>query len=61
MPVMVQISFGLYNTCEEIDTLIEALKVIAPGNYTGEYKPDPATGELHPIGWEPAFDQFFSL
>ena len=61
MPGMVRISFGLYNTVEEIDTLIEALKVIAARETQVEYEQDAATGEFHPIGWEPAFDRYFAL
>lgn len=61
MPGMVRISFGLYNTIDEIDNLIEALKAIAASEYQGEYKQDPTTGEFHPLGWEPAFEQYFAL
>jgi cysteine desulfurase/selenocysteine lyase len=61
MPGMVRISFGLYNTFEEIDALIEALQKIAAGDYHGQYTQDRATGEFHPKGWEPEFEKFYSL
>ena len=61
MPGMVRISFGLYNTLDEIDALIEALQKIAAGKYHGHYTQDRATGEFHPKGWEPEFEKFYSL
>lgn len=53
MPGMVRISFGLYNTIEEVDALVEALRRIARGEYRGEYRQDTATGEFVPAGWQP--------
>jgi cysteine desulfurase/selenocysteine lyase len=61
MPGMVRISFGLYNTIEEVDTLIDALKAIAAGDYAGEYIQDLASGEYQPKAWQPEFDKFFAL
>jgi selenocysteine lyase/cysteine desulfurase len=61
MPGMVRISFGLYNSRDEVDSLIEALKGISAGNYQGEYTQELASGEFHPKGWAPDFDQFFAL
>jgi cysteine desulfurase/selenocysteine lyase len=61
MPGMVRVSFGLYNTKEEIDVLAEALSRIAVGNYAGKYHQDKVTGEYRPEGW--CFDprKYFSL
>ncbi len=53
MPGMVRVSFGLYNTLEEIDALVEALQRIARRERQGEYRQDGATGEYLPAGWEP--------
>jgi selenocysteine lyase/cysteine desulfurase len=61
MPGLIRASFGLYNTLEEVDVLIEALKAISTGNYSGEYIQDTASGEYHPVGWEPNFEEYFSL
>ena len=61
MPGMVRISFGLYNTLQEIDALIEALKKIRAGEYLGKYAQDRSTGEFHPQGWESGFEKFFAL
>lgn len=55
MPGMTRISFGLYNTTQEIDRLLEALACVAAGKYTGRYMQEPSTGEFRPDGWEPDF------
>ena len=60
MPGLVRISFGLYNTLEDVDALVEALTYIALGQYQGNYDQEPRTGEYTPIGWAPDFDQYFS-
>ncbi len=61
MPGLVRASFGLYNTTEEVDTLIEALTCIAEGKYRGQYIQDLPTGEYHPKNWHPDFESYFSL
>ena len=60
MPGLVRISFGLYNTIEDVDALVEALTHIAHGQYQGNYVQEPSTGEYTPLGWAPDFDQYFS-
>src|SRR5690606_22800663 len=37
LPGMVRVSFGCYNTTEEIDYLIEMLQQVVSGAYAGEY------------------------
>jgi len=61
MPGLVRASFGLYNTFEDIDALVEALHKISKGDYTGEYVQDDSTGEFTPKGWQPIYDDYFSL
>lgn len=61
MPGLVRISFGLYNTLEEVDGLIDALHRIARGEYTGTYVQDESTGEYHPVGWAPDYQRYFSI
>jgi cysteine desulfurase/selenocysteine lyase len=61
MPGLIRISFGLYNTDEEVDYLLEALRHIVAGDYHGQYVQDRASGEYCPIGWSPDFAQFFSI
>jgi selenocysteine lyase/cysteine desulfurase len=61
MPGMTRISFGLYNTLDEVEQFLEALAVVAGGKQRGHYTQDRATGEYHPDGWAPDFDTVFPL
>ncbi len=61
VPGMVRISFGLYNTCSDVDRLVEALQAIVGGQYNGNYLQDKASGEFHPQGWDVDFEQYFSF
>jgi selenocysteine lyase/cysteine desulfurase len=61
MPGFLRASFGLYNSKEEIDIFVDALKQIQSGSYHGEYIQDVATGEYSPRGWDPEFDNYFSI
>ena len=61
MPGLIRASFGLYNTLEEVDIFVDALKYIARGEYQGNYGQDIASGEYTPVGWEPAYNRYFSL
>jgi cysteine desulfurase / selenocysteine lyase len=60
MPGMVRVSFGSYNTTDEIDELVRALEHIARGEFRGLYVQDPATGEFAADGWAPAAVSFFA-
>jgi selenocysteine lyase/cysteine desulfurase len=61
MPGLIRASFGLYNSIEEVDSLIEALKHISRGEYQGVYTQNAASGEYHPQGWQLEFAQYFSI
>jgi selenocysteine lyase/cysteine desulfurase len=61
MPGLVRISFGLYNTLEDIDILVQALRRITTGDYTGIYTQQTASGEFTPSGWDPKFEQYFTF
>lgn len=61
MPGLVRVSFGLYNTTEEVDALADALDQIARGKFYGDYRQDIASGEFHPVGWKPNFKEYFSF
>lgn len=61
LPGLVRVSFGLYNTTDEIDSLVEALQVIARGAYRGQYSHDPRCGAYRPEGWAPALSDYFTL
>ncbi len=61
MPGMIRASFGLYNTIEEVDALIDAIIKIVKGEYSGDYVQNISTGEFVPRGWEPAFDSYLNI
>ncbi|MEK6255992.1 MAG: aminotransferase class V-fold PLP-dependent enzyme [Chloroflexota bacterium] len=61
MPGLIRASFGLYNSTEEIDVLIEALTAISRGSFEGNYIQDKPTGEYSPENWNPEFDKYVSL
>ncbi len=50
-PGMVRASFGLYNTTEDVDALVEALERISRGDITGDYVFDPAGPSYEPRGF----------
>jgi selenocysteine lyase/cysteine desulfurase len=61
MPGLVRVSFGLYNTKDEVDVLIDALTAIVRGDIKGNYVQNDATGEYTPENWDPKFEEFFEL
>ena len=61
MPGLVRASFGLYNTFEDVDVLLEALQRISNDEYKGRYTQDQASGEYKPSNWLPDFERFFSI
>jgi selenocysteine lyase/cysteine desulfurase len=61
MPGMVRISFGMYNTADEVDMLVDALSKIARGAYRGKYVQDRASGEYRAQGWSPELSEYFQL
>lgn len=48
MPGLVRVSFGCYNTREDVDHLVETVKRICDGDYLGEYVLDPHSGTYLP-------------
>ncbi|MBI5565626.1 MAG: aminotransferase class V-fold PLP-dependent enzyme [Chloroflexi bacterium] len=61
MPGLTRISFGLYNTAEEVDVLRQALSNIARGKYYGRYVQDARSGEYHAVNWKPDLNRYFRL
>ncbi len=61
MPGLIRASFGLYNTLEEVDTLVDALQCISRGEYRGKYRQDRSTGEYSPDCWEVDFSEYYRL
>ena len=61
MPGMIRASFGLYNSLDDIDAFIEAIKKIARGEYKGDYRQEISTGEYRPTGWKPDFSSYYTI
>jgi cysteine desulfurase/selenocysteine lyase len=61
MPGLIRASFGLYNTRQEVDVLVDALQHISNRDYKGKYLQDKATGEYTPVAWQTNFDEYFKL
>jgi cysteine desulfurase/selenocysteine lyase len=60
MPGLVRISFGLYNTQDDVDRLIEGLEAITNGEY-GSYGVDKRTGIYSPRGSAESYQSFFKI
>lgn len=61
MPGMIRISFGMYNTAEEVEVAVQALSNIARGKYYGRYEQDAKSGEFNAVGWKPDLARYFKL
>jgi selenocysteine lyase/cysteine desulfurase len=61
LPGLVRISFGCYNTIEEVDHAMDILARIAAGDIEGEYEQDPGSGAYWPRGYEPDYERYFVL
>ena len=56
-----RISFGCYNTKEEVDWLVQALHNIAAGEIAGTYEQDRASGAYSERTFHPELEQYFKL
>jgi selenocysteine lyase/cysteine desulfurase len=56
-PGAVRTSLGLHNTEEEVETFVEAMKVVAKQEWKGDYEQDISSGEYYPKGFEFDFSQ----
>jgi cysteine desulfurase / selenocysteine lyase len=61
LPGAVRASFGLYNTIEEVDWLVEMVRKIAAGEYAREYVLDKERGEYHPLSFSFRFEEHFQF
>ena len=61
IPGAVRMSFGMYNKREEIDKMIDVLKVIAKSEFKGKYELFPKTGEYFPAGFKVNFDEYYKF
>jgi selenocysteine lyase/cysteine desulfurase len=61
IPGAVRASFGMYNNRDEIDQMIDVLKVIAKNEFEGKYELYPETGEYFPAGFKVNFDDYYKF
>ena len=59
IPGAVRMSFGMYNNKEEIDQMIDVLKLVTNNEYKGKYELYPETGEYFPAGFKVNFDEYY--
>jgi len=60
-PGMARVSFGVYNSFEDIDALVEMLGRITRDEYQGKYSPVRESGEYAPAGYCDSITDYFSL
>ena len=61
IPGAVRMSFGMYNTKEEVDKMVEVLKTVTTDTYKGEYELYPETGEYFPKNFKVNFDDYYQF
>jgi cysteine desulfurase/selenocysteine lyase len=61
LPGLVRISFGCYNTVEEVDHAADVLARIAAGDVHGVYDQDLSSGSYWPRGYQPDYGRYFVL
>jgi len=61
VPGAVRISIGIHNSPRDLEWFFEALRAILEGEFSDQYRLDPASGEYAPLGWSPAHDEYFKV
>ncbi|MDE3057460.1 MAG: aminotransferase class V-fold PLP-dependent enzyme [Bacteroidota bacterium] len=61
LPGFIRASFGMYNTVEEVDVLVEALAAIAQGKFRDGYLLNKERGEYYRNDVEEKFEEYFQL
>ncbi|HEC78004.1 MAG TPA: aminotransferase class V-fold PLP-dependent enzyme [candidate division WOR-3 bacterium] len=61
VPGTVRISFGMYNTKEEIDYFCDVLNMIIKQQYKGKYVMNKERGEYYPEGFKLDFSTYFQF
>ena len=60
LPGAIRVSFGIYNSFEEVDYLIDAIRNIVDGKIEGEYFVDDQSGLFEPKGYNFELNEYFS-
>ncbi len=61
LPGMVRMSFGMYSDTGDVDRMVEMLKRIARGEYSGEYRKTPGLCMYVPEGYQDDMGEYFTL
>lgn len=61
IPGAIRISFGFYNTREDVDAVVAAIKNINAGQWQGEYRQNKKTGEFLPISGKTSPEGWFNF
>jgi len=61
IPGAVRMSFGMYNTEEEIDSMMEVLERVVRNDYKGKYELFAESGEYFPADFKIRFEDFYTL
>ncbi|MEW6411105.1 MAG: aminotransferase class V-fold PLP-dependent enzyme [Candidatus Zixiibacteriota bacterium] len=61
LPGTIRVSFGIYNTKDEIDRFLGMIRKIAAGDYFKDYVLNKEKGEYAPKGFELDFQQYYKL
>lgn len=59
LPGMVRLSFGIYNTEEDVDYTLNAIAEICAERYRGNYVVNTLHGDYWPEGFAPQFNDYF--
>jgi hypothetical protein len=60
-PGMVRVSFGAYNTVDDVDALVAMLQRITRDDYGSQYCQVPESGDFRPVGHDDGVHNHFSL
>ncbi|UCE24053.1 MAG: aminotransferase class V-fold PLP-dependent enzyme [Candidatus Zixiibacteriota bacterium] len=61
LPGTIRMSFGIYNTRDEVDRFLEMIRKIAEGDYHQHYLLNKEKGEYAPDGFDIDFQQYYPL
>jgi selenocysteine lyase/cysteine desulfurase len=61
LPGLVRMSFGCYNTIEEVDHAAELVARMAAGDISDDYQQDELSGEYWPRQYSPDYERYFVL
>jgi hypothetical protein len=61
IPGAVRMSFGMYNSEDDIDQMVQVLKTVTTDTYKGEYELHPDTGEYFAKDFKVDFNDYYQF